>query len=232
MRRTQVREQRYNDNLIAWQEYVNAHPETPFIEDQHDMQYITYGCGFIPFIDRIILGKDKSEGLRRKHYLSAKKNSCEVIALYNCLVELHHGKVPFSFPDLLSQFESNGILFGGLFGTSMRAIAKWAGALSGYEVSYFTRRKIKRYLQDIYSLPQAETKEYTTFIVSFWNKKSNPFKGIHTVCITRRKEGYAIHNLYENNRIILSETLEDALLRTKGEDSVVCAIGINNITLN
>lgn len=227
MRKKLAREKRYTNNLIAWQEYTETHAETPFIEGQSDMQKIAFGGGFIPFIDRMILGKDKSEMLERKRDLSACKNSCEVIALYNCLVELHGGKPPFAFPDLLGQFEKKGILFGGLFGTSMKSVAKWSGSLPDYEVFYFSKSKLRQYLQDIYSLPQEETKEFTTFLVSFWNKKNNPFKGIHTVCVTRCKDGYAIHNLYENNRIILSDTLEDALLRTNGEETVVCAIGIN-----
>lgn len=227
MRRGKAREKRYQNNLIAWQEYRESHSETPFIEGQNDMQKIAFGGGFVPFIDRMILGRDKSEMLERKRDLSACKNACEVIALYNCFVALHEGKSPFSFPDLLGQFEKKGILFGGLFGTSMKSVARWSGALPGYEVCYFSKRKLQQYLQEIYELPQEETREFSAFIVSFWNKKNNPFKGIHTVCITRSKNGYVIHNLYENNRMILTDALEDALLRTNGEDTVVCAIGIN-----
>lgn len=242
---------RYQNNLLAWEEYRKEHAETPFIEGQNDMQKLAYGGGFIAPLDRWILGRDKAELLDRKKDISASKNACEVIALYNGLLALYPNALlqpdmslatmPVShedtdacgipFPDLLLQFEKKGILFGGLFGTSMKAVFHWLSRLSGIDAYYFSSRKLRQYIQDLYQLPQEETREFEVFLVSFWNRKGKPWKGIHTICVTKDSNetghGYVLHNLYENNRIILCDTLEQALLHTNGESAPVCAIGMN-----
>ena len=221
---------RYQSNLLAWKEYQKEHPETPFIEGQGDMQRLAYGGGFFAPLDRWILGRNKAEQLERKRDISASKNACEVIALYNGLVALHQN-IGISFPKLLMQFEKKGILFGGLFGTSMKAVFHWLLRLPGLETCYFNARQLKQYIRDLYQLPQEETKEFAVFLVSFWNRKGKPWKGIHTICVTKDSNetghGYVLHNLYENNRIILCDTLEQALLHTNGESAPVCAIGMN-----
>ena len=103
--------------------------------------------------------------------------------------------------------------------------------LPGLETCYFNARQLKQYIHDLYQLPQEETKEFAVFLVSFWNRKGKPWKGVHTICVTKDSNetgyGYVLHNLYENNRIILCDTLEQALLHTNGESSPVCAIGMN-----
>lgn len=113
------------------------------------------------------------------------ENGCGVIAANNALVSLGNRK---DVRDLAKEFETDGQVFGGFFGTSPYAIGDYFRNL-GYDVTTYEGDK-KIYNLDI---PDADT-----YIASFWNS-DKAMDMIHTVAIDKLDSGkYRIYN--ENGR--------------------------------
>ncbi|MCR4650141.1 MAG: hypothetical protein K5662_00150 [Lachnospiraceae bacterium] len=106
---------------------------------------------------------------------------CEVIALFNALRDLGYGR--YSFVSLLRQFEHNGILHGGLWGTSPLALGNWLKA-EGLQV--YMAKKRKRF-EEITAISDA-------MILTFYNDGNDLGKQIHTVSITCSGGGLIPHN--------------------------------------
>lgn len=212
-------EEHYRKNVIAWQEYRESHGDETYIEGQCALRTITYGRGITPIIDRWILGDDKAEKLQNPKDIAASKNACEVIALYNALQYL--GNKTFDFPQLLKEFELNGITLKGIFGTSPLALLRFINQKTDCKAvrikgDYLEGEREKVYLEHAYE----------TYLFSFWNDAHSILKGIHTVCITYNGGKYSIHNLYGNYRVMTCEGMKEALELAGGKKSAICLIGV------
>lgn len=183
-----------------------------YIERQPDLKELLYGMQNDKLSKKYIGGKK----------LRANENSCEVIAVYNASLDIHKfdGLLAIdSFVHYLDLFESKGIVKSGYFGTSGMAIYRY------YKDIYKSRYK---YLNSIYkseikklgvekltgrrinkkNLEKFE-KEYISYIMMSYNNARDISEMVHTICISKTKDGYKAHNDYEGSRE--SKTLYDAV---------------------
>ncbi len=177
----ELRDKHFRDNKEWWNrtgKNLAVHPKTGFIENQNQLVPMHYGKE-IPFFDRLFFGKRP---------ITAKENSCEVIALYNVLKTLDGEENTPSFPELLQWFEGKGIFLWGYFGTHLGAVKKYLLS-KGYEVKRLPRKQLDR-----------ENPGAVCYIMMTMNHRYNLFRMIHTVCITKEQSGYVIHNDYEGSK--------------------------------
>ncbi len=121
---------------------------------------------------------------------SVRFSGCEVIAVYNALVDLSQdfsSDIPFSFPELLHIFEKKGIIFSGIFGTSPKMLERFLKSL-GLGVTMSVHEKdFERIAND-----------HDYLLYTFYNDKNDIRAQIHTVYISNKKGTYTVHNLYGN----------------------------------
>lgn len=120
----------------------------------------------------------------------ASYNCCEVIAVYNAMLSLKDKLSDDdgdSFPKLLGEFEKNGLAMGGKFGSTPNVMLKILKK-RGFCPEVLYSKAISPTSVELLS------KRYHVFIATVYNDKRDISKMIHTVCITRSKEGFIIHN--------------------------------------
>lgn len=177
-------------NEKIWEDYLRNKP-IKYIEDQHSLTFLEFGrC-------RKLWDKLFSGG----RSINAAFCSCEVIAIYNALLNLNqNGSYP-SFPKLLYYFEKRYTMLSGYFGTSILGLYRYFSE-NGYRAEYFSGKKITK--ENVDRLE----KEYDTYVFMSFNDSKNVTNMIHTMCITKEAEGYFIHNAYSNT---FYESLFDAV---------------------
>jgi RHS repeat-associated protein len=121
------------------------------------------------------------------------KNGCELVAIYNALMLL--GTKQPSLADIAYACEFNGVQMGwGVWGGD----PKWLG-------SYFKKHKMDNTKYTAQKSLENALKSYLdytpdqkdkTMILSFWNKKGNVTKGLHTVAVKVKKR-YIEHNRWK-----------------------------------
>ena len=157
------------NNKKAWEQYQNTHENGKYIEDQPGMNSIQYGR-------------------HRGDY-----NTCEVIAAYNALQYLTDGESPDSFPELLAQFEKDGITLFGEFGTSPESLHAYFDN-NGYDTKMLVGDGISS--SNISGLSD----DYDTYIMTTYNNGSDLSSMIHTVSITKENGVYVVHNDYDGTQ--------------------------------
>jgi hypothetical protein len=151
-------------------------------------------------------------------------SGCEIIAVYNAQLALGMDVSGYFLANLISYFEKKGSLLNGEFGTSPLALYR-----------YFKKNKyhtLIQYSADTYKI-NSMGKSYETFIATFYNDKFDISKMIHTVCITKNKDGsFTAHNAYikdQNGNYTNSPctaTLTETIDRLGTNPRVICMIGI------
>ena len=116
---------------------------------------------------------------------TADYNSCEVIALYNCLLSMKESDL--NFAALLEYFEKKGITYKGEFGTSPKAIQNYLTKL-GYQTELAIGKRLN------YELLTRFQNQYDSYFLTIYNHERDITKQIHTVSITREKGKYKLHN--------------------------------------
>lgn len=111
---------------------------------------------------------------------------CEIIAAYNALLSLGEG-ADTDFVSLISEFEKDGMIFGGLFGTSPKAI-----------FDYFIKRGFEAAFTVNESEFEAFSEKYDTLILTMYNNSRNIMEKVHTISITKTDELFTAHNTYGN----------------------------------
>ena len=142
---------------------------------------------------------------------------CEIIAVYNALRFLSPYSHP-SLPALIRDFEKDGMVLSGHFGTSPKALARYLKIL-GHTVEIAT---------DESAFP-ALTDSCTCLLLTYYNDKRDIFKEIHTICLTKEKDGWHAHNLYcDGKPVIFSENTKDFLSEINGGQAKgIAMIGIS-----
>lgn len=197
-----------------------------FIENQEKMKSFYYGSYVKGFTRRMLpfdyVQKD----------LLASGNSCGVIAVYNALQALYSTKdiaverSRNAFPELLYEFEKRGMVLNGNGGTAPRAIQ-----------GFFKKRNyktIKLNKEQIAKLDETDAKgnrledilqkNYEVFILTAWNDAKHMSAGMHTMCITKEKDGFVIHNWNAKNnkpRPVLRDVIYSY------SKAPICLIGIH-----
>jgi hypothetical protein len=151
-------------------------------------------------------------------------SGCEVIAVYNAQLAMGKDVSGDFLINLISYFEKKGSVLNGEFGTSPIALYR-----------YFKKNNYNTLIQYSPNPNKINSmgKSYETFIATFYNDKFNISKMIHTVCITKNKNGeFTAHNAYIKNQngnytnsspiVTLTETINQLGTNPK----IICMIGI------
>lgn len=162
-------------------------------------------------------------------------SGCEIIASYNALKALGEPVSEQTVVDLIAMYEQNGAVLGGKFGTSPYAVENYFRE-RGYDVMTTTSRDS--------AVINRIGEKCDTVIVNAYNNKNDIMAMIHTVSITREKQGaYSVHNVYYidkkengNDKYASKDgygTLQEAINAISKYDSLsIDVIGISNIHTN
>ncbi len=148
-----------------------------FIEDQQNYNDMSYGI---------------------KHL---SENGCGAIAIYNVLYHLTQ-KEDIDFASIIKDLEYDGIIFGGIFGTSMKAI-------DDYFRKKGFRTKSSSQIRDYDRIGR----ETDASILTIFNNALNIFQGIHFIAITKKSGKYYIHNNGGYSSDVAYSSITDVLTR-------------------
>ncbi len=190
------RDLQFQKNAEQWDTYKKYTMRNGYIEHQSALGAFSYGFS----------GKIMKKYAFSGHDVTAADNACEIIALYNALVSEEDPDL-LTFPQMLRHFAAHGISSKGSFGTAPQALKRHLKH-RGYTVTeLFGRRMTELTLAEL-------AHKNRTFIFSAWNVAGNPFRGIHTMCVTREGEEYLVHN--DENGVRRADSLYEAVFGYHG----------------
>lgn len=190
-----IREAHYANNVEAWDKIAARCTKTGL----DGKRYIEFQMN-MGGENALFFGQNNTNAPYTADY-----NSCEVIALYNALVNLQGGAAEsvtgadaaqcdgpnesgteaiggaaesVTWPGMLRMFERHGIAWGGQIGSHMGAVVR-ALRRYGYEVARIRDMKYQKC-----DMSQIEA-DYDCFIVNLFNDAAGVEHGIHTMCITK-----------------------------------------------
>lgn len=141
--------------------------------------------------------------------ITADFNSCEVIALYNVLVNCGRD---IAFADLLAYFETDGIIKKGYFGTSIWALKR-----------YLDKEGIDNAIGYGEENARADADSY---IVTLYNDKDDISQMIHTMAIIKKDGLYSMYNAHGD--VIKRESIGDCIEKYgEGRSKVISTICIS-----
>lgn len=154
-------------------------------------------------VDRLLGKSGEPEGRKHQPGFLEKQNNyasiaygrsdmayagCEIIAVYNALIKLD---LTADLRELIEGFEQDGMVLSGRFGTAPYAIRDYLKARGlGVETVFDP---------DGYD---GLARRSGVSILMLYNDRRNIFQKIHTVCITKDKDGFTAHNMYGDGRTI------------------------------
>ncbi len=148
-------------------------------------------------------GRDAADcvfGVHKRRPLTADYNSCEVIAVYNCL--RFFGREA-DFPELLGCFERKGAALGAAFGTDPKAVREHLMQL-GFFVEKLGGRDLSQ------SLNSFENR-HAAFVLCMYNHSHSLKNGMHTMCVTKCAGGFLLHNDYHTYGRTVFSSLDEAM---------------------
>lgn len=171
-------EEHLNANEKVWEEYLN-NTKTLYLENQPGLTFLEFGRYRKLWAKLFSGGRD----------MNAAFCCCEVMAAYNAEIALNpEGGYP-AFPEMLYDFEKRYTILSGYFGTSILGVCRYFRD-KGFEVEYVSGKRITKEAVD-----EIEH-NYTTYIFMSFNNAKDVNNMIHSMCVTREKEGFFIHNSF------------------------------------
>ena len=165
-----------------------------YIENQHDLEDFHFGS-YNKTFQKWFMGEKK---------FCAARNSCEVVAVYNALLNMKLVDEEHNFPKILNYFEKNATILKGYFGTSFSGIIKFFKR-NGFEYKWVCGKNITREKVD-----EIEA-NFETYLFMSYNNIENIVDMIHTMCVTKEEKGFFIHNAF--NGLIYFTSLYDAVVK-------------------
>lgn len=157
-----------------------------------------------------------------------KYSGCEIMAVYNALVDLGNRMTARDMAELISIFEKKGSELRGKWGCSPKSICRYFARL-GYRVTMTTHTN--------QNAINAIGENSDSIIITAYNDRNDIRKMIHTVSVTKDDSGnYTLHNAYKrisgryaaysgNSPI---KSLWDVIgAISQGQAAPICIIGIN-----
>lgn len=201
-----IRKNHYRQNLLRLEETDWGFWRVPetYIENQSEWGNIRFGVG------------------RR---LSMSYAGCEIIATYNARKALGGPVSKQYMAELIGAYEARGAALWGAFGVTPTAIAAYFKK-AGFEV------------QTADGVDEAAVgeiaKNHKVMIVTAYNDKNDITEQIHTVCITKNRDGkFVLHNAYRRDgrgryrESLPYETLQEAAAHiSRRESKLIYLIGI------
>lgn len=203
---------RITDNLTANQRILTATAAeksgffTPghFIENQNEWESVRFGLS------------------------TMKYSGCEIMAVYNAMLDLGNRMTAWDMAELISDFERKGAELNGRWGCSPKSIYKYL-TRRGYRVTMTTCRNP----DTINSIG----KNSDSIIITAYNDRNDIRRMIHTISVTKDNGGnYTLHNAYKriNGRYAAYSgnsqvnSLWDIIGHiSQGQAASICVIGIS-----
>ena len=113
-------------------------------------------------------------------------SGCGIIAAWNACFALR--LLPdWTMAELIAQFEKKGSVLWGGFGISPLAICRFfRNQHKAVALTYTEKQEpLDRF-----------GNEHDVYIATVWNDRKHSRSGLHTVCITKEKDGFVAHNIY------------------------------------
>ena len=176
-----------------------------FIENQNDWESVRFGLS------------------------TMKYSGCEIMAVYNTLLNLGNKMTAKNMAELISEFEREGAELNGKWGCSPKSIYKYF-LRQGYRTVMTTNAA-----PDVIN---AVGENNDSIIITAYNDRNDIRKMIHTICVTKDNGGaYTLHNAYKriNGRYAAYsgnssiKNLRDAVnAMSQGQAAPICVIGISS----
>ena len=117
-------------------------------------------------------------------------SGCEVFATFNAIFNIT-GKHLKSLPAMISEYEKDGIVLSGKFGTSPKAIS-----------DFLTREGFKTVMTTEEKEFDKVGKENESLILTMYNDKDDISQEVHTVNISKENNKFTAHNVYCNGAVV------------------------------
>lgn len=208
---------RRNENQIANKEVLEAASAEKagffsadhFIENQSEWERVRFGVSTMEY------------------------SGCEIMAVYNALLDLGNVMTARNMAELISEFERKGAALSGRWGCAPRSIYKYF-VRRGYKVTMTT-------CADSDTI-NAIGENSDSVIITAYNDRNDIRKMIHTISITKDNLGnYTLHNAYKrtNGRYAAYsgnspiKSLWDVIgVMSQGQAAPICVIGIRSTSAN
>lgn len=145
-------------------------------------------------------------------------SGCEIFATFNAIYNLTKKNL-VSLPKMISEYEKDGMVFSGKFGTAPRAIQDFLNK-QGFMTELTTDEA------------QFDTvgKNNESLILTMYNDKNDISKEVHTVNISKENGQFTAHNVYCNGMVVgpyksVSEVIKNI---NGGKAKGISLIGIRN----
>ena len=148
-----------------------------YIENQHDYNDMKYGNQTMSYC------------------------GCEIISVFNAINFLTKNK-NINLPEIINDFENDGITLNGNFGTAPKAIEDYFKKKNYFTVSTSKEEEFDKI---------GEIAE--CLILTFYNDKNDIMQEVHTVNITKEKGKLYVHNCGRNSCKIPYNSISDFLKR-------------------
>ena len=183
-------ERQYRLNCVEWKDFSKKNKKKSpegFLNEQWLLSGFLYGTA----------SRMQEKLFFKGRRITAKENSCEVMATYNALLTLGR---PEPFPDVLKEYAEDGICFHGIFGTDLKAV-KMFFEKRGFNVTEYAGGGIEDLKSEGAAGDILSENKKRAYIYTTYNRKNNPFSMIHTMCISVEEAGFQTHNDYEGDKI-------------------------------
>lgn len=152
-------------------------------------------------------------------YGSAKMQAsgCEIFATYNALYNLH-GRHVIDLPDMIDEYEKDGMVLNGNFGTAPKAIA-----------DYLTKKGYRAELETELGNFDKLGRDSESLILTMYNDGNDISQEVHTINISKGKDGkYTAHNTYCNGKVLgpFSSVTETIANINRGKAKGISLIGV------
>lgn len=117
-------------------------------------------------------------------------SGCEIFATYNAIYSIT-GKAAMSLAKMISEYEKDGMVLSGKFGTAPKAIKDFLDK-HGYKTEMTTNEA------DFDNFG----KKFQSLILTMYNDKDDISKEVHTVNISKEAGKYIAHNVYCNGKVV------------------------------
>lgn len=144
-------------------------------------------------------------------------SGCEIFATYNAIYNLTK-KNTVSLPKMISEYEKDGMVLSGKFGTSPKAIE-----------DYLRKQGFKTVFTTVEDEFDSIGRSCDSLILTMYNDKNDISKEVHTVNISKEDNLFTAHNAYCNGKIVgpystVSEVIKNI---NNGKAKGISLIGIN-----
>ena len=137
-----------------------------FVEDQNSYTDMAYGDATMQF------------------------SGCEIFATYNAMHSIL-GKPTMTLAKMISEYEKDGMVLSGKFGTAPKAIKDFLDK-QGFKTDMTTNEA------DFDNFG----KKYQSLILTMYNDKNDISKEVHTVNISKENGKFVAHNVYCNGKVV------------------------------